>query len=1274
MRTKWAAINLALLMIISTTLTYMVDFEETNQIHEEDLEENSQVSSVDSRSQTHAEWKFDTTQFAMLEGDDGVLYPCKSSIGITLGGNLIDPGNPVDPHEPQGSGTAWEDNPVSSGLLTDNDGRRCFSWDNGLDKNGFFGFGVQTGDGTTSSVPETKPRQSDLEATLPIWNYNYQYSESTGGLYDFDNVVDMEIDDSGNTYVVGAWVGDTLVFPNVVGSHVYLNNSGMTSNEPSDHDIFIAKMNSDGEWIWATSILSENIETASSISVGESGEIIVGGTMKCSRTTSNFVFSNTPLSKDQSISQSFAIQCQTDLDPTGFVAYLDTNGGFLAAKEIENDNEFSSVHDVVYNEETESIHFLGKIGGSESGSTTRSADSYVLGKMQLDGGTSPSTLTPEWIEYMDENVILSEISNMGGKVIVVGFNRDTPATYDSNSYIAKNIFVSSVTTSLSNTAEFEWTSTCTQPQNIPMWDADEPENPVWALSTGENYISMIVSANTDCGTLDSNFRDFQIVTLDSSGNWVWSAGDSQSPITNQLDIAYRSIATDLSHSSNDDLIVSINLGRPARVGSSVFIPSNHNSVGTPDMLLLRLDDDTGMKIWHHQEINAVCSKPGFGYSVDDDRTNVCPDNKRGGADARRVIVKGLDEIYVSGMVYGKEIFLHDGLPEHCDYNYAQPIKQLDPSSTTSSPGFVTVNEDFSNFDGEYYYTACADGLDWSDNVNPAASEPTSFILPQHGTQSHGGDPFFAKFDACPHAPVGATGTDIDTKGRNDWHVSPVLLPQHPIDNTRYDCSEESDYSDPEPGPEAVYGCTDILATNYNPLATIDDGSCMYDITPSVPVDLCECNSNGSLVNMSDLDSINFVEITSEGNGGMTPAADTNYIHVNLDFATNNDGLGDIFNTVLSDTDMMMEVECDLHTGVGNECYDFYTSDDYGNYDPDGEFIAIRSFAPDLINYKKSGNFDAVWLEMDDGMRHYAAEIVYFNHGINPAGTSNEQEILGELDYTIGTTGLTVQDGFTTFGRGFTLIVLCFDILGDNHHHDLDPSDVDDLTEEEIMKFASKNLSDENKFALMQNYSSSLPCGFNPTLTSVNVSSNYPVYEYGDIVTITYDLECLIEPVHYILRGELTGSNGVQITAHHPVEYQFVAGAPSTPDFEVQHDGVSSNPDNSLVFEILDVDEYCVNAILDYDHGQLQYYDTHCFQVNPNRALLDDDGDGVSNDIDECEDTREGRDVDEVGCSTPGLSAFSVILVTIGAALVAVRHRTATEELEQMITDMDEKLP
>ena len=37
------------------------------------------------------------------------------------------------------------------------------------------------------------------------------------------------------------------------------------------------------------------------------------------------------------------------------------------------------------------------------------------------------------------------------------------------------------------------------------------------------------------------------------------------------------------------------------------------------------------------------------------------ESKRGGADARRIVVKNLDDIYMSGMVYGKK-YIPDGLP------------------------------------------------------------------------------------------------------------------------------------------------------------------------------------------------------------------------------------------------------------------------------------------------------------------------------------------------------------------------------------------------------------------------------------------------------------------------------------------------------------------------------------------------------------------------------------------------------------------------------------
>ena len=51
------------------------------------------------------------------------------------------------------------------------------------------------------------------------------------------------------------------------------------------------------------------------------------------------------------------------------------------------------------------------------------------------------------------------------------------------------------------------------------------------------------------------------------------------------------------------------------------------------------------------------------------------------------------------------------------------------------------------------------------------------------------------------------------------------------DNDAGDCEEED-----------VYGCTDEIADNYNPEATIDDGSCLYNGCPVGEVQ--DCNQSG----------------------------------------------------------------------------------------------------------------------------------------------------------------------------------------------------------------------------------------------------------------------------------------------------------------------------------------------------------------------------------------------------------------------------------------------
>lgn len=1241
MRTKWAAINLALLMIISTTLTYMVDFEETNQIHEEDLEENSQVSGVDSRSQTYAEWKFDTTQFAMMyDNANQDLYPCTTPVGWSvLEPNSLDVQTvgDIQPWDAP-SWNSWEQK-----LIDNEDDPHCFSWEKGFSVD-YYDF--STSSSSTEFAPPRKSHQYDVSNTA-WYDYTADLTFDTTEITS-DNIIDMGIDDDGNLYVVGAWDGDKLVFPNKVGTHVYLDNSGYQGEH--DHDVFVAKMDNTGVWLWATSIVASGAETATSISVSGDGKSVIGGTFACLETNAVDLFF--PDEAKSSISSShtsgISIPCQ-DFDTTGFVAMLNADGGFMHVKVLETGNTFSTVTDIAYDGRSGEIHYIGMIGGTGDSTLQPEEDSYVLGQMKVIEDIIPNHLNQVWLEYMDSGIVLTEIEPSSNSITLLGFKHGaTQSNFGDESFSEAKIIVSRINTDTQlNEPTYLWIETCMPATNIDI----NIVNPAWALSAHSSNIAMLVNPGTQCGELDSDFSDFQAVSIDMNGNWVWSQGSKMLNQPSPFSTAAESQATDMAHSSNGDVLVSVTLSRYIRTGG-VFAPKH----GAPDMLLLRLDDDTGKKIWHHQEINKDCSNGK--YKPTDGNTNVCDDNKRGGADARRIIVNGLDEIYVSGMIYGKEIYLHDGLPEHCDYDYARPYTSDDNSNwVTVNPEldnvlFSTTTNSGSSLISANYKTACMDKTDWENVSGVNLPNPNLVIQPQHGTQWHGGDPYFAKFDACPHAPIGISGGDIDYResGRSDWRVFPLGEPMN-VEPTRYECGESEDYADPIPNDDD------------------DEVKPVPPIGNSPVVDLCDCNPQDSLKNLTvngGLSSVNFVEITNPALGGPQQGPNSNYYNLGINFAANN-ALNGIFSSVIPDMDMMTFENCDLYTQIGSECYDFYTSDPYGNYDRHGEFLAIRTYTPELSEFADSGNFDAVWLNMNDGTKHYASDIVYFNHGVNQAGTSNEVEILGDPSNDLTQPNIANPEGFTTLGVGFTLIVLCFDTLP-THRHDHSEN------EEEIMESAKENLSNENKFALLQNYSASLPCGFNPTLTSVNVSSNYPVYEYGDIVTITYDLECLIEPVHYILRGELTGSNGVQITAHHPVEYQFIAGAPSTPDFEVQHDGISFNPDNSLVFEILDVDEYCVTAILDYDHGQLQYYDTHCFQVNPNRALLDDDGDGVSNDIDECEDTREGRDVDEVGCSTPGLSAFSVILVTIGAALVAVRHRTATEELEQMISDMDEKVP
>lgn len=1067
MQAKLCSILMILLMSLSA-MTIPDGLTETNQDISQDVEQNDTEKLTDAqqdaltraRQATTASWEFDTTAFAMYFDGEGeyedengnivqvdYFLPCIQAGGWRQGsGSTTSQGfTPQDLMSyPWGAGPRYDD-------AGDNN---CHSWDGGTAGAQFPGgylvdnFVTATGDGSTDAVPEHNSH--DLGR---YWNQNYQQSHmdqhaphTLDGVLDSDNMIDFDIDNSGAAYVVGSWDGDRMVFPNVIGTHVYLDNSGkdssgVTLNDPHDpefntnheKDIYVAKMDVNGVWLWATSIRHHGLETASSIAVSRDGGVFIGGTIQVVdypdfAYDSNAYFDDAPLSSGGGTSS--LTLSTTDFEPYGFVAKLSTNGAFQKVKRIESQTSFSSVSDIaVEYRGSDLVYFIGKMGACQ-GQGCPVADSYMIGTIDTVTSLGGNPWTVTWTQFMDENITLTEIEANSNGAFVTGFTDESAGTIDSWTIAEDSIVIAKVNkATTTSTPAWDWVQYCDPSSDSMNWFDDnggweDTYNPSWGLDVSNSTVGLIVEPGSSCGNLDDQWYGFQVVALsESDGSWMWTNGDKKdtSNLPAHLQYSNNAHASDLAITTNGDMVISVNLHKIIRVNGNTFMPSGMN----PDMLLLRLDDDTGVNIWNHLEKNPECDLQTYELSLAN--YNTCEDYRRGGADARRIVVQGLDDIYLSGMVYGKEIYLHDGLPEHCDYAFAEPGIVV-PGTGGNTNSMVWLQDDLQGYQGSgnHYYTKCQTSTHWwtSQGLTAPSIQNREIFFPDHGTQWHGGDAYFAKFDACPKVVQtgGAVLAEIDTRtaGRTDQYVMPVGEPSN-VDPNRHDCGIE--YPDPDPGNTDVWGDIqedpDDALEPYIPI-----------VNPNPPIHPCGCQSEDSLANLTDLKSVHIMEITAPVSGGSPQNVGATYAgfyHIEYDFATQTQANGILSNTQ-TDAQMMAmnNGDCDLRTSP-RECYDFYTSDEYGIYDAYGDFIAIRAFhhySSDAIN------LDAVWLEMNNGDVFYADEIVYFNHGINPAGTSLETEILGPPSNSLSVVPISNPTGYTRLGYDFTTIVLCFDTLPD----------------------------------------------------------------------------------------------------------------------------------------------------------------------------------------------------------------------------------------------------
>jgi hypothetical protein len=321
---------------------------------------------------------------------------------------------------------------------------------------------------------------------------SWLWTQSAGGTY-LDEGTGIAVDNNGDTYIAGLFVG-TVTFGNI------------TLASQGNFDVFIAKLDSNGDWLWAVSAGGTDYEWEWDIALDANGNIYVIGHFK-----GTAQFGNTTLT--------------TQGDSDVFVAKLNTDGDWLWAVSAGGTNEDCAVRIAV--DTVQNVYITGYFWGTATfGYTTLISHGYAdvfVAKLNTDGDwlwavSAGGTGQPEGFNDEAYGVAV----DVHGNVYITGYFWRT-ATFGNTTLTTQgdaDVFVAKLNTD----GDWQWVAHAGGPTPCAAVGID-----IAVDTTGNSYITgyfLGIAVMFDNYTITNHgvddFYDVFVAKLDNNGDWQWA--------------------------------------------------------------------------------------------------------------------------------------------------------------------------------------------------------------------------------------------------------------------------------------------------------------------------------------------------------------------------------------------------------------------------------------------------------------------------------------------------------------------------------------------------------------------------------------------------------------------------------------------------------------------------------------------------------------------------------------------------------------------------------